>query len=201
MTEKLTQRFSNYLVSMQAASADNGEIIAYGLFHILSSGIQIVLLAVTAWLFGNALQVLAFTLCFTSLKCYAGGAHARKHWSCLMTYTVMAQSICLLCRYVLINMARYWAIPVSALALVLVIWKAPITHPNNPKPKRKRKRYRKLALFIATIQLVLISILCLLFPVGNEIIFSGTLGELAAATTLILPMLPEGKEAKNENAL
>jgi len=194
MTEKIAQRISNYLVSIQVASADNREIIAYGLFHILSSGIQIIILIATAWLFKNSLQILTFTLCFTSLKCYAGGVHARKHWSCLITFTVMAQTICLLCRCFPQNMALYFAIPVSALTLVLVVWKAPVTHPNNPKPKRKRKRYRKLAILIATMQLVFTTIICLFFPVGIGIIFSGTLGELSAAITLILPMPPVRKE-------
>lgn len=196
MTEKFAQQISNYLVSIQIASADNREIIAYGLFHILSSGIQIIILIATTWLFKNPLQILAFTLCFTSLKCYAGGVHARKHWSCLMTFTVMAQTICLLCRCFSQNMALYLAIPVSALALVIIVWKAPVTHPNNPKPKRKRKRYRKLAILIATIQLAFTTIICLFFPTGIGIIFSGTLGELSAAITLILPMLPERREVK-----
>jgi len=188
MIEKLAQKISRYFVSMQVASEDNREVIAYGLFHILSDVIQIIVLIITAWLFKNPLYILAFTLCFISLKGYAGGAHAKYHWSCLLSYTVIAQGICIFCHWSPWDLALYLPVIISALSLLLVIYKAPVVHPNNPKPVRKRKQFRKLAIFVATAQLILISIACLLFPEGIGYISAGSLGELSAAVTLVLPI-------------
>jgi len=193
MIEKLAQKISRYFVSMQVASEDNREVIAYGLFHILSDAIQIIVLVITAWLFKNPLYILAFTLHFISLKGYAGGAHAKYHWSCLFSFTAIAQGICVFCQWFPWDLTPFLPVSMSALALLLVIYKAPVVHPNNPKPVRKIKQFRKLAILVAITQLILILTACLIFPEGIGYILAGSFGELSAAITLILP-ISSGRE-------
>ncbi len=152
---------------------------------------QITLLAITAVFFGTVGPIIAYSLFFTSMKGYAGGAHAKRHWSCIGGYSLMAQASCLLCRLIGEPYDAYLAVLASTAALLLVVWKAPVPHPNNPKPKRKLVLFRKIAIRIALLQLA-ITLSALALGANNMKLFlAGALGGLTASLSLLMPM-PKG---------
>jgi accessory gene regulator protein AgrB len=169
---------------------DDREVLSYMVFQLFAVAQQILALATVALLLNAIPQTIAFTLFFAVLKCYAGGAHANKHWPCLTIFTGLAVAVCLLCK--LTAFPPYTVIAASAVTLVLVLLRAPIIHPNNPKPPRIRKQMRKISIAIAAVQLTLIVVVSILWSV---VALPAALGGLLAAVALVLPMPTTESEA------
>jgi accessory gene regulator protein AgrB len=187
LTMSLANRISRYFVLHGAAKEDDGEVLAFMLFQIFAIIQQTLALIAVAVVLDSFPQMLAFTICFVSIKRYAGGSHIDKHWLCLSVSTGLAAAVCLLCKFV--ALPSYVAVIASLAALALVVIRSPVIHPNNPKPERRRKIMRKTSIVIAFVQCALIFAGCFLWPV---IALVGAIGGLAASVTLILPM-PESE--------
>ena len=194
MVEALAQRFSGYLVSIQATNEDDREIVSYGLFHIFSGALQIAILAITGLLFGILPQIIAYTICFGCLKRYAGGVHANRHWVCLWGFTLLANLSCLICSLLSSYLRLHASIAVCTMTLLIILMKAPVTHPNNPKPAHKLKKLRRITVSIAFIQLTIILAASFIAPErAHAYILCGSAGGLTAAVTLLLPMPAESE--------
>ena len=191
MLETMLDRFSCYLVSIQAAKEEDREVVAYGLFRVVSLAIQYTLLIIPSLFLGCLPEIMSFTLMFAALKRYAGGTHASRYWRCLTTFTVLAYAASFILRFVPEFITSYVSISLTLTALVIVLLRAPVIHPNNPKSPRRKKQLRRKAVLIALTQTVII-LICLLFvPLWADLyILCGASGGFAAAFTLILPMPP-----------
>jgi len=187
--EALANKISIYLVSVKAAKEEDREIIAFGLFHIFANVFQIFILVIMALYFNAIPQITAFTLFFGSLKRYIGGAHASRNWICIIISTVMVFSAYLLSAIIPISCFTYVSAISSVVTLLLVLLKAPVMHPNNPKSANKLKKYRKIAITVAIIQLAALLSGCFLkSELARIICLCGSLGGLFAALSLIPPM-------------
>lgn len=79
MIFKLAQRISTRLVVSGAAEAEQGELIAYGLFQILSDTLQLLVLVVVSLLLKVFPAMLVFLAFYGTLRRFIGGAHAGSH--------------------------------------------------------------------------------------------------------------------------
>lgn len=189
MVEALALKISKYLVLVQAAEEDDQEVIAYGMFHILSSALQIGILVVFAIIFDVLLEITAYAFCFTSLKRYIGGTHATKHWMCLWGFTFLAFVSCFICGIVPYYFIPYATVAATTIMLVLIMLKAPVPHPNNPKSKEKLKKLRKISISFSLIQFSVILLGCIFLPESASLyLFCGAMGGLTSSITLLLPM-------------
>ena len=187
MTENLAEKISRYFVVNNMAKEDDGEVLSFMLFLIFSNVQQVFAFIVIAFIFNAFPHMIAFVIFFVSLKFQAGGAHANKHWVCFTVSTGLSVAVCLLCKTV--DLPSYINIIVSAITFILVLLKAPVIHPNNPKPERRRKFMRKNSIIIAAIQGALIIAGSFVMPI---ISLAGALGGFAASVTLLLPV-PENE--------
>jgi accessory gene regulator protein AgrB len=183
LTMSLANRISRYFVLCGAAKEDDREVLAFMFFQMFALIQQILALIAVAVALSSFPQVTAFAICFISVKRYAGGAHIDKHWACLCASTGLAAAVCLLCK--LVALPPYIAVGASTVTLALVLLRAPIIHPNNPKPERRRKIMRKTSIVIAAVQCVLIAAGSF---VWTAMALPASLGGLAAAITLVMPV-------------
>lgn len=189
MIEDIANKISIYCVKLQPDRVDDKEIIAFGLFHILSSLLQIALLITVGLVFDILLEITAYTVGFTSLKRYIGGAHAHKHWICLWGFTFLSSTCCFVCLLLPPYICTYAAVLAAFIMLLFVLMKAPVPHPNNPKSMEKLKKFRKISISIALLQFIIIILGCLLLADQLGLfILCGAMGGLSATLTLILPM-------------
>lgn len=189
MIETFSDNISRYLVSIGAAKEEDREVVAYGLFHILSSALQVFVLVVAGLLLNSLTEFVAYVVCFTSLKRYIGGAHANKHWICLLGFTLMACISYFICRLIPEIFIPHVTIALSSFMVALVIDKAPAAHPDVPMTSAKTKRMRKISIYLSLIQFSAILLSSLILPkLAGLYILCGATGGLSAAVTLILPM-------------
>jgi accessory gene regulator B len=183
----LAEKISRYYALQNAMEEDDREVLSFVLFQIFALVQQVIIFTAVTVILKAYTEAIAFTLFFISIKRYAGGSHANKHGVCLTISTVLLVGVCLLCK--LVELPFYVAIVLSVAALVLVLLRAPVIHPNNPKPERRRKIMRKTSIVIAATQCVLIAAGSFVWPAMAS---PAALGGLAAAITLVLPV-PESE--------
>jgi accessory gene regulator B len=183
LTMSMAEKISRYFVLHGAAKEDDREVLAFMLFQWIALIQQSLALIAVAVILKSIPQMIAFVICFVSIKRYAGGTHIDKHWLCLCSSTALAAVVCLLCKW--ITLPPYIVVGASVVTLALVLLRAPVIHPNNPKPERRRKKMRKTSIVIASIQCALIIAGCFFLP---TMALPGAIGGLAASITLILPM-------------
>ncbi|MDL2248937.1 accessory gene regulator B family protein [Tyzzerella sp. OttesenSCG-928-J15] len=189
MLEVLTYRISAYLVSVQAANMEDQEIIAYGLFHILASIQQVLILAVLSVVFKMAAEIFCYAICFTTLKRLIGGSHAGSHWACVCGFTAMAFAVCFVCLNLPPDTVFFFTMLLAFVMVTLVVIKAPIPHPKNPLSDKKRAKIRKQAIGVALAQFFAICIAIFILPERMHVFaLCGAVGSGSAALTLILPM-------------
>jgi len=183
LTMNMAERISRYFALRGAVTEEDREVLAFMLFHILALVQQVLVLTVIAASLDSFLQATVCTLFFASLKRYAGGAHANKHWVCLTMFAGLTTAVCLISKFVAVP--PYVAIGASVVALALVLLRSPVIHPNNPKPERRRKIMRSISICIAIAQCTLVAAGSVIWP---AIAMSGALGGMMAAIALLLPM-------------
>jgi len=166
---------------------DDREVISYMLFLIFSNVQQILAFIAVAFIFNAFPQTIAFAVFFAVLKNQAGGAHSNKHWVCFVVTTSLAFIVCLLST--MFTFPTFVPIIASMIMLLIVVLKAPIIHPNNPKTPRRQKIMRRNSIFIAISQCFLIAIFTLFLPI---LALPSALGSLTSASTLLFPV-PENE--------
>lgn len=190
VTERLAHRFALYVERQGAVEADKRDQLEYGIFHFLSSSLHIFFLFVAGVLCSAIMEILAFCLCFCTLKHYIGGAHANKHWKCLWGFTLLATVSALGVRsFYIMGLPALVSLIAVVIALVVILFRAPVLHPNSPVYSHKKlKTFRRKAIAIACAQLVVI---CICLRLGNTLsmlALCGSAGSLAASASLLLPI-------------
>lgn len=189
MIEALADKISRYLVSIHASTEEDREVVALGLFQVFSTALQLVILLVSSVLLNAVPEIMVFTVMFGSLKRYAGGAHASRNWICLLVFTSITYAAYFLCGTIPAPAMPYAAACLSFAALALVLIRAPVAHPNNPKSPKRLKQLRRKAIYTALAQTAIVLASILFAPERADLwILCGAAGGFSAAFTLLLPV-------------
>lgn len=190
MTEKLAHRLAMYFEAQNAVCSDKLDLLEYGIFHFVSSLLHILFLLVAGILLSALAEITVFCLCFCTLKHYIGGAHAQKHWVCLWGFTLLAALSAVVVRYLDSVGLPAWVAPLaSAATLLIILFRAPILHPNSPMCNpNKLAKFRKKAIGITLVQFVIISTCLLLGGDLSMLALCGAAGGVAAAGSLLIPI-------------
>jgi accessory gene regulator B len=151
--EKAANRITSFFIAQGAASEDDRDIYVYGLVIALSTAQNILVTAVIGLLLGVPLKALAFILPFALTRLFAGGAHAKTSWGCVIASAAILASALLLIRFTPLSAQTPAALALLASSVTLVFLFAPAEHPNRPISPRERvifrRRSRVFALIIA----------------------------------------------------
>lgn len=190
MTERLAKWLSKYFVKIGATKSEDVDIVAFGLFHIIADGTQILILLLIGLFTKAVIEILVFTIFYANIKKYSGGYHLNKHYLCVIAFTSIVCLSLILGNLFSTLLVPYGNIFLSTLTLIIILKKAPIPHPNNPKSKEKLIVFRKKAIVNAIIELFLIIITSLLININclNVYITSATFGGILASITLLIPI-------------
>lgn len=136
------------------------ELYQYGLELMLSTLINVLLIIGTSFIAGHPLACITYILSLVPLRSFAGGYHAKTHWSCI---AITAGSYLLL-----LTLAVKIAVPLIvhiAVGLVshgVILRFAPIPAGNKPLTEEEKKRNGKTARGISWILLALEALFVLL---------------------------------------
>lgn len=149
----MIERFSVALSQawVEAGIVDSGDesLYRYGLELLLSTAINIVLIAIISVAFGHPWAFLPYLISFMPLRSFAGGYHARTHWLCILVsaglYTISLLFV------VLMNLGEnVVGCIVVGVAVVITTWVlAPVSSENKPLSAFERRRSRRISRGIA----------------------------------------------------
>lgn len=196
MMKRWADGIGDYLIKQGAEEEDNRELLCYGIFQILSNVQQVFILLVLSLLLGCLPQVGVFSLCYAMLRRYIGGAHAGRHWLCLLTFTATALLIPAAFALCPAGLIRPLSAALALVMVVLVFWRAPVIHPNSPKSRKSVMRFRRLGRVTALLECFMALMGGLLLPQeGLTLLLCSAAGGFTAALTLLPPPpKPEGGE-------
>ena len=195
MLQRLADRISHILVSSGAASEGDREIMAFGWYRILSNILQYGILLASSLMLGIASEIMAYTCMFALLKRYAGGAHAQNPTVCLVLTSALPYISYGSCRLVPAFVSPYAAMGLSLITLGIILLRAPVAHPKNPKKPGRLKKLRKASVRIASAQSALIALCVWLLPDRAMLyVLCGAAGGLSAGVSLLLPNRVKGGE-------
>lgn len=165
--KSVIERFTDVLIRNEDCSAEEKEVVMYGLARAMEYFVQIVSMFVLSIFLGMAWEMFWFSLSFFSLRCYTGGIHARNSLECYFISMGMVLVVLLLQKLDLLSVAfAYFAMIVGT---VLIFWIAPIGDSNKPLDAIEKKVYRKRALIRLTLNIIAF-VVCRLLMLENALI-------------------------------
>ena len=151
-------------------STEKMEEIEYGLVGLYLMITKTIVIFIIAFLLGIIKEMLIFMIIYNIVRAPSFGLHATKSWICLVTSTIIAIAIPVLCN--LLTLPIWLRITIGVICVLLIFKNSPADTEKRPivNPIRRRT-YKILSTIIAVIFVVLSIILTDNF-MGNCFIFA-----------------------------
>ena len=148
--ERISKKLTNWMIAKEVITRDDEEVYEYGVFQVLSNMLDTVSILVLAVIFQKVLVVCCYIVCFSLLRKYAGGYHAKSVKGCyLMTVgsTALMLWVISFCKIPTAVILAFWM-----LSGVFVFLFAPVQNRNKRLDEVERVVYRKKALVILMLE-------------------------------------------------
>lgn len=139
------------------------EVIAYGLFSVLSKLIYAVVCILCGLLFDCVFQSIVFYISFLFLKKYVGGYHAKTELKCMafstasIVLSVLAIYFCLI-----YSVLEVYGLIFVLFASIVIAFLAPIEADEKPLTNDEKKKYKKYSILRILLLLIVFGILIVL---------------------------------------
>lgn len=161
MIHELSCNWANKLVKY-GASAENEEVIAYGIECLLNEIIVDIIIFIFAFIIGRPLEMLVWNVFLLPMRYSIGGHHMSSHIKCIVSSTLWA-AVCILIYPYLLGIP--WLIPIEiALTLIIAFRFAPFVHPNHPMSDSHKAKLKRNGKIIAVIESAVIVVFCFFLP-------------------------------------
>ena len=192
MIDRLAGHISRYLTFQGYCSADDEEMVTFGMSSILSDILQVLVLLIVAIPLGVLPEMAVFAVFYGLLRPNIGGAHANSHLQCLIIFTSVAIIAVEAAIHIPLSIIPFLAPALTLAGLLIVFVRAPIAHPNVPKSQASLRKIRKKARIIISLEFVCITICSVVLP-GNllSLAICANFGVTAAVVTLLIPIKNE----------
>lgn len=162
MISQLACNISDYFVKTNIIEADQRDVIVYGLDIMISALITTVAVFLLSLAYGALIEVALYLVCVIPLRKCGGGYHAKTHWGCTLMQCVVFTAAFFLSKLIvpvtgIISISVFFA-----LAIAVVVLKAPAEHPDNPIDEDKRLPLKRLSMGIALLIAAASIALCVL---------------------------------------
>ncbi len=184
MINSVTVLLCNKLCTFGIFSKSREKIYIYGFELLLSSVIGIVVLMIISIAGGKAFAWLPYLLGFIPVRITGGGYHAKTHFTCILSFSLIFLFFLLLSSFVNIQSITYILLSLTTLTISLAV--APVEAINKPLSNEKRNKNRKRCLKYAIFNLVIALIIGAMRILCREYISLYFFGEFAAGISMIV---------------
>lgn len=162
MAEFLAKRITREFIRKFHIAEENWDLYYLGIEVITTTVLTSLLIICCGILLHNGLGSVAFLLCFTTIRGYSGGYHAKTRMRCLV-----ATILCYVCSMVMMRgllglngLAREFLVASGILAVVVIfIKRVPAEHPSKKLHEEIRERNRFMS-FVLLVAWYLVSAFC-----------------------------------------
>lgn len=160
------------------------KIYIYGFELLLSSIIGIAVLIMISITGGKIFAWLPYLLGFIPVRITGGGYHAKTHFTCILSFSLLFLIFLLPSNFVDIQSITYILLSLTTLTISLAV--APVEAINKPLSNEKRNRNRKKCLRYAIINHVIALVIWAVRIPCSEYISLYFFGEFAAGISMII---------------
>lgn len=189
MENKLSKRFSEYLLRENLITPEMFDVYVYGMELLLSFIISTVIILSIGILLHKPMQTIVFLGMFILLRRYTGGYHAKTYLRCkvitISTYLVV------IALSELFTPTAIWHILFGIIGFLTILTLGPIENPNKPLTVGEKKKYKIIGLCLFITTLIIGRIIDVQF--GNVIYFC-----LVSVIVLMLITVLLRREDKHE---
>lgn len=186
MLNRLADKVAGVLSENSIVSKEDKEIYTYGLEVILSTVVNLVVVILLGCIFDFLLPTMLFVLFFAVLRVYAGGYHAKTHFGCIATFTLLYIVNMLLHLFTPEDWKAILSVSLSVIAFISIFIMAPIEHPNRPFEGDEFKRFRKISRVVSIFELVVVIGFIAFLPGRESIAYTIALAMISVIFILVL---------------
>lgn len=184
MINSMTVALCNKLCRLGIFPKKREKVYIYGFELLISSVIGIMVLIAISIAEGNCFAWLPYLLGFIPARITGGGYHAKTHFTCILSFSLVFSLFLLLSNHVDIRPITYIFLSLATLIISLAV--APVEAINKPLTKEKRIKNRKRCLMCAIITQVMAMLICVMRIPCGEYIDLYFFGEFAAGMSMIV---------------
>ena len=89
MINNLAKRLTSVFVSSGEVRQEDEDIYAYACEILLSTLMNIIVCLIISVVLSQLIEGFLFMICFAWLRHYTGGHHAKHHWECITTFSII----------------------------------------------------------------------------------------------------------------
>ena len=181
------ERISDILIKQQIIEEKRRALYVFGLRQIFDLSLNIITVILIGLYSRMLLQIVLFMLAYSSIRCYAGGYHAKTKLRCYLCSVAMFIVILPLIQILMTNPIISLIVAVITAAVIFIL--APVEHKNKPLRENERKVYRQRARILTGCELLI----AVIAAVANIPMLSAV---IATAFLMLCIMLVAGSRAK-----
>jgi len=184
--QKISRELSVVWATGGVINQEDVEIYEYGLQLLISSVINILVIAAVSIVFRLPYAWIPFIAAFIPLRTTAGGYHASTHLLCILSFTVSFTVLLALIQTMPFLCSEIYFGACATISLIAVLVLSPVQASNKPLTARETARNRRKSIIIAACFLVP-AVLSYFWPLLKcKYFLSFYNGELAAAISLVV---------------
>ena len=186
----LANNITDFFVEKKIIDNDMRDVYKYGFELLLADIVNFSLILIISILFRSLVSGLIFLLCFTTLRSFCGGYHAKTHNVCRLVMMCVFLSV-LLCGTFSFIHSIVSVLTLNIISTVTIILFAPVENKNKPLSDKKKLKNRRRSLF-TVITYSCVSITLIIAGRNEGVIISLTL--LIVSILIIVEKINQGKE-------
>lgn len=183
MANKTAEKMSDHSVIESKAI----NIYAYGLELLYSSLAGVVVLIIISVACGKPYLWIPYLLGFALLRLSGGGYHAKTHFRCVFTFSLLYSLVLLIESVCAIPVKIYLVTCLANMVIILLF--SPVAPPNKPLKESQRKTNRRNSLMLGIANLLGYIVLVFLFNVHNQWVNMYIVGSSMAGLSMLLAVI------------
>lgn len=197
MVQKMAMKTAKKMSEHSVIDVKSIRIYAYGLELLYSSLVGGVAMIAISAVYGKPFLWIPYLAGFIPLRLSGGGYHARTHFCCIFTFSLLYALVLLI--------ERLYTIPVRErliaclVNLVIIILFSPVVAPNKPLKECQRRMNRRNCLFLGLANLFGYILLVFLFTTKNQWINMYFAGSSIAGLSMLLAVIKKERRKLYED--
>ncbi|HBQ64737.1 MAG TPA: hypothetical protein DD727_07430 [Clostridiales bacterium] len=184
MVDIAARQLISVFVKNGIVKKEEEELYAYGMELFLAVVMNLTAVLLLSIILNNLLPTLVFLAGFIPVRRYAGGAHARSHFLCLLLFLMAYWIFWMILLIVPHGMHLPIALITGLLSVQLIFVHAPVESSAKPLDSKRVLKFKKRSRQISILFLCIQVAGCILFPQQSLFFFSLSLGLLTASVSL-----------------
>lgn len=158
MFKSLAHKLTNLLVKNNIIKEDEYEIYRYGFEMLVYFIVNISIALFIGIIFNRFIQTVIFLLCYSTVRQFSGGYHARNYTECTLTFVFICVITNLIDMNIDIRQYKYILIVICILNVFIITKLSPLEHRNKPLSDNEKKHYKKVVVKLTTIISIIVTI-------------------------------------------